>query len=291
MIQLLHPYMTIGKTIALTRWTFVGKVTSLPFNMLSRLIIAFLPKASVLISWLQSPSEGILELKKIVCHCFHCSPSICHEVMGPDAMILVSWMLSLSQLFPLSSFTSIKRLFSSLLSAIRVLSSAYLGLLIFLPEILIPVWASSSPVFLMINSAHKLNKQGDNIQPWYTPFLIWNLPAVPCPVVTVASWPANRFLRRKVKWSGIPISLRIFQFVVIYTVKGFGIVNKAEVDIFLEHFCFFNDITYQAIWSLVPLPFLNSAWTFGFSWFMYCWSLAWRILSITLLCEMSAIMW
>ena len=89
-VQLSHSYMTTGKTIALTRWTFVGKVTSLLFNMLSRLVIAFLPKASVLISWLQSPSEGILELKKIVCHCFHCSPSICHEVMGPDAMILVS---------------------------------------------------------------------------------------------------------------------------------------------------------------------------------------------------------
>ena len=71
-----HPYMTTGKTIALTRWTFVGKVMSLPFNMLSRLVIAFLPRSKrLLISWLQSPSAVILEPQKIkVCHCFHCFP-------------------------------------------------------------------------------------------------------------------------------------------------------------------------------------------------------------------------
>ena len=89
-VQLSHPYMTTGKTTALTRWTFVGKVMSLLFNMPSRLVITFLPRIKhLLISWLQSPSAVILEPKKIVCHCFHCSPSICHEVMGPDAMILV----------------------------------------------------------------------------------------------------------------------------------------------------------------------------------------------------------
>ena len=90
-------------------------------------------------------------------------------------------------------------------------------------------------------SAYKLNKQGDNIQPWYTPFPIWNLSVVPCLALTIASWPAYRFLRRQVRWSGIPISWRIFQFVVINTVKGFGIVNKAGVDIFLEISCFFDD--------------------------------------------------
>ena len=80
------------------------------------------------------------------------------------------------------------------------------------------------------------------------------------------------------------------QFVVIYTVKGFGIVNKAEVDVFLEFSCFFYDPKDFDKWSLVPLPFLNPAWTSGISWFMYCWNLAWRILSINLLaCEMSAI--
>ena len=90
-------------------------------------------------------------------------------------------------------------------------------------------------------SADKLNKQGDNIQPWSIPFLIWNLSVVPCPVLTVASWPAYRFLRRQLRCSGIPISLRIFQFVVAHTIKGFAIVNKAEVDVFLELSCFFHD--------------------------------------------------
>ena len=79
------------------------------------------------------------------------------------------------------------------------------------------------------------------------------------------------------------------QFIVIHTVKDFGIVNKAEINVFLEVSCFFNDPTDVAISSLVPLPFLNPAWTTGSSPFMYCWSLDWRILSITLLaCEMNA---
>ena len=157
--------MTTGKTIALTRWTFVGKVMSLLFNMLPRLVIIFLPRSKrLLISWLQSPSAVILEPRKIkVSHCFHCFPIYLHEVMGPDAMILVFLMLS-KPTFSLSSFTFIKRLFtSSLLSAIRVVSSAYLRLLIFLPTILIPAYVSSSSVFLMMYSAYKLNKQGDNI--------------------------------------------------------------------------------------------------------------------------------
>ena len=155
--------------------------------------------------------------------------------MGPDAMILVFWMLSFKPTFSLSSFTFNKRLFSSSsLSAIRMVSSAYLRLLIFLPAILIPAYASSSPAFHMMYSAYKLNKEGDNIQPWRTPFPIWNQSVVSCPVITVASWPAYRFCRRQVRWSAIPISWRIFQFVVIHTVKGFGVVNKAEVDVFLE---------------------------------------------------------
>ena len=75
MVQLSHPYMTTGKTIALTRWTFVGKVMSLIFNMLSRLVIAFLSRSKhLLILWLESPSAVTLEPKKIVCHCFHCFP-------------------------------------------------------------------------------------------------------------------------------------------------------------------------------------------------------------------------
>ena len=92
--------------------------------------------------------------------------------------------------FSLSSSTFIKRLFSSSLSAIRVVLSTYLRSLIFLLGILIPVCASSSPAFLVMYSAYKLNKQGDNIQPWCTPFPIWNQSVVPCPVLMVASWPA-----------------------------------------------------------------------------------------------------
>ena len=127
----------------------------------------------------------------------------------PWSWFFECWVLS--QLLTLSSFTFIKKLFSSSsLCAIRVVSLAYLRLLIFLLAILILACASSSPVFLLIYSACKLNKQGDNIQPWHTPFPIWNQSVVPCPVLTVASWPTYRFLKRQVRWSGIPISFRIF---------------------------------------------------------------------------------
>ena len=144
---------------------------SLFFNMLSRSVIAFLPRNEhLLISWLQSPSAVILEPKKIKFLTVPTvSPTICHEVMGPDAMIFVFWMLNYKPAFSLSSFTFIKRLFSSSLSAIRVVSSVHLRLLRFLPAILIPACASASLAFCMMYSAHKLNKQGDNIQTWCTP--------------------------------------------------------------------------------------------------------------------------
>ena len=146
--------------------------------------------------------------KNKVWHCFHCFP------------IYLPWsdrtrwhehfsMLSFKPTFSLSSFTFIKRLFRSF-SAIRVVSSAYLRLLIFLPAILIPACVSSSPVFFMMYSAYKLNKQGNNIQFRHTPFEIWNQSVIPCLVLIVASWPAYRFLRRQVRWSGITTSLRIF---------------------------------------------------------------------------------
>ena len=150
MFQLSHSFMTTGKTIAWTRQTFFGKVMSLLFNTLSKFVIAFLPRSEhLLISWLQSSSSVILEPKKrksvtvsIV------SPFICHEVMGEGAMIFVFLILSLKPGFSLSSLTLIKRLFSSSsLSAIRVVSSAYLRLLIFLPAILIPACASSNLAF------------------------------------------------------------------------------------------------------------------------------------------------
>ena len=134
----------------------------------------------------------------------------CHN-HGPDAMIFVFWILSFKPAFSLFSFTFIKRLFSSsLLSAIRVGSSAYLRWLMFVPAILIPACALSSLAFHTMYSAYNLNKQGDNIQAWRTPFPIWNQSVVPRPVLTVASWPAYRFLKRQVRWSGIPISWRIF---------------------------------------------------------------------------------
>ena len=146
-------------------------------NRLSRLVIDFLPRSKrLLISWLQSPSAVILEPKKrksvtvsIV------SPTICHEVMGQDAMMLVFWMLSFKPAFSFFPLTFSKSLFSSsLLSALRVVSSAYLRLLIFLPAILILVCVSPSPVFHTMYSAYKLNKWDGNMQPWCNPFPVWN---------------------------------------------------------------------------------------------------------------------
>jgi len=144
--------MTSGKTIALTRWTFVSKLMSLLFNVLPRLVIAFLPRSKcLLISWLQSPSAVILEPKKIVSHCFHCFPIYLPRSDGTRCHDLSFWMLSFKPTFSLCSFTFIKRLFNSfLLSAIRVVSSAYLRLLKFLSAILIPAYASSSLAFRMI---------------------------------------------------------------------------------------------------------------------------------------------
>ena len=196
--------------------------------------------------------------------------------MGPDAMILVFWMLSFNPAFSLSSFTFIKRLFSSSpLSAIRVVSFAYLRLLIFLPAVLIPVCASSSPTFLMFYSAYKLNKQCDNIQPWCTPFSIWNQSAVPCPVLSVLpdlhtdSQEAGQAVWYSHLFQNFP------RFVVIYT------VNEEEVDVFLWNSLAISMIQQMlAIWSLVPLLFLNLAWISGISWFMCCWSLTWRIWSV-----------
>ena len=94
MVQFSHPYITTGKIIALIMWTSVSKVMSLLFNMLSRLVIAFLPRSKrLLISWLQSPSAVILEPKKIKSlTVFIVSPSLCHEVMGPDAMIFILYV-------------------------------------------------------------------------------------------------------------------------------------------------------------------------------------------------------
>ena len=231
-------------------------------------------------------------------HCFHCFPIYFHEVMRPDVMTFVFCMLSFKPAFPLSSFIFIKRLFStSLLSAIRVVSSAYLSLLIFLLAIFLQLvslkLASSSPAFLMMYSAYKLNKQGDNIQRWCTPFPIWNKSIVPCPVLTVASRPAYRFLKRQVRWSGIPIFFRIFHSLLWstqYTVKGFGVVNKTEIDVFLQLSCFFDDAA--DVGNLISGSTALSKSSLNIWNFMVHVLLKpdWRILRITLLvCEMSAI--
>ena len=164
--------MTTGQTIAFSRWTLVDKVMSLLFNMVSRLVITFLPRSKpLLISWLQSPSAVILEPHQIKSATI--SPSICHEMMD--------------------QVPSLQSCFQLVLPAAQRFS-----------------WC----------------QQGDNIQPWPIPFPIWNQSVVPCPVLTVASWPAYRFLKRQVRWSGIPISQNFPQFIVIHTFKSFGIVNK-----------------------------------------------------------------
>ena len=144
-------------------------------------------------------------------------------------------MLILSQLFHSPVSNTSRGSLVSLLPAIRVVSSAYLRLLIFLSAILIPSCDSSTSAFHMIYSVCKLNKQGDNIQPCCTPFPILNQSIVSCLVLTVASWLAYRFLRRQVRWSDIPMSLRIF-----HSLLWFSVVI-AEVDVFLEFPCFLYD--------------------------------------------------
>ena len=148
MAQISDPYMNTGQTIPLTIWTFVSKVMFLLFNMLSRLVITFIPRRKcLLISWLQSLSTVILEPNNIKSETVDIfSLPIYHEVMGPDAMILDFWMLRFKPDFSLSCFTFIKWLFSSYsLSAIMVVLSAYVRLLIFSQKswiqlVLHPVW-------------------------------------------------------------------------------------------------------------------------------------------------------
>ena len=142
--------------------------------------------------------QWFLEPKKIVSQLFPLFPHLFAMKWWdwmPWFLFLERWVLS--QLFhSLLSISSRNSFSSSLLSAISMVSSAYLRLLIFLPAILIPACASSSQAFCVMYSAYKLNKQGDNIQLWHTPFSIWNKSIVPCLVLTVAFWPAYRFLRR-----------------------------------------------------------------------------------------------
>ena len=145
--------MTTGKTIVLIIQNFVHQVMSLLFNILYRFVITFLPRSNcLLISWMQSTYTVILEPKKrksVIASTI--SPSICHEVIGPDVMILIFLIFSLKLTFSLSSFTLIKRFFSSSsLSALRMVSSAFLRFLVILLAILTSAYNSSSPAFLMM---------------------------------------------------------------------------------------------------------------------------------------------
>ena len=257
------PPLTSLHDIALIIQIFVSKVMSLLCNMLSRFVIVFPPRSKcLLISWLWSPFAVIFwaQENKICDYFPFFFPSICHKVLGPNAMILVFWMLSFMPAFSLSSFTLINRLFSSSsLSAIRVVSSAYLRLLRFLPEILLPACTLSTLAFYMMCSAYKLNKQGDNIQPWHTPLTNLNHSMFSSNCHFLTCIQVSQEAGDKVVWS---------QFVVIHTVEGSNIVNEA-VYVFLEFPCFFYDPGDAGNLILVPLLFLNPACTSGSSWFTY----------------------
>ena len=162
--------------------------------------------------------------------------------------------------------------------------------MIFLLSILISASASSSPTLLMMYFAYNLKKQGDNTQPWRTSFPIWSQSVVPWPNCCFLTYIQVSQEAGQVIWNA-HLYHNFPQFIVIHTVEGFGIVKKAEIDVFQELSCFFDNPSDVAC-SLVPLTFLKPAWTSGCSRFTYCCSLTWRILSLTLLaCEMSAIVW
>ena len=172
--------------------------------------------------------------------------------------------------FSLSSFTLIKRLSSSsLLSAIWVVSSAYLvWVLMLLPGILIPACNSPRPAFCMVCSMYKLNKQGDNKQPC-TSFSIpspvsCSIQGSNCCLLTCIQ--VSQETGKMVWYSYLYKSF--LQFVMIHTVKGFSVVTETEVGVFLEFFASSVIQRMLTIWSLVPLPFLNPAWTSGSSQFM-----------------------
>ena len=229
---------------------------SLLFNMVSRLVITFLPRSKhLLISWLQYYSQLFWSPRKEYVTAYAFSLSICHEVRGLDTMILVFECWVLSQFF-------YSPLLPSLIGSLVPLQFWPLKWHIwvfwyFSFAILIPACDSSSLAFHMTYSAYKVDKQSDNIQPCCTLFPILHQSIVPCQVLTSGSWHRYRFLRRQVRWSAIPIFLRIFQFVGIKIILLFSIVNKAEVDVFLKLSCFSMIQRMLTIWS-VSTAFLKS---------------------------------
>ena len=171
-----------------------------------------------------------------------------------------------------------------------MVSSAYLKLLIFLLAILITACDSSILTFHMMNSAFNLNEQDDNIHPCQTPFPILKQPVVPRSVLPVASWPTYKFLRRQVRWSGTPISLRIFHTLLWSTHQRLSIVNEAQVDVFLEiSFVFYDPTNVGNLISgstALSKPSF-SIWKFSVHVLL---KPSWRILIRTLLaCEMNII--
>ena len=204
---------------------------SLLFNMLYRFVIAFLLGSKHL---LISPSAVILEPKKrksvtasIFLYLPWCDGTRCHL-----SLFHVEFQASFFTLL----FTLVKTLFSSSsISAIRMVSSAYLRLSVFLQATMIAVCDSSSTAILIMYAAYKLNKQGGNIQPCHTPFPVWNQSIVPCPVLTVASWPVYRFLKRQVKWSGTLISVRIFHSLLWFFEEGQKCLWLLAVAVQVQH--------------------------------------------------------
>ena len=187
-----------------------------------------------------------------ICHCFHFF-TIYLPWSNGNWMLWSSFFESFKQAFSLSSFTHIKRLFSFFsLSATRVISSTYLRLLIFLPAILIPGCDSSSPKFHVMYSAYVLNEQNDNIKPCRNPDSILNQSTASCLVLTIASWPAYRFLRIQVRWPDILTSLRILHR-LLWSTQSKPLAQSMKQMFF---------------W--IPLLFLcfNRCWQFDL-WFLY----------------------
>ena len=167
-------------------------------------IVLWFHGCSHCVQWFWSPRRGKLSLLPPF-------PLLFAMQYGARCHYLSFFFFSLKPALSFSSFTLIKRLFScALLSAIRVVSYTYWSLVIFVPLILIPACNTSSLAFSWRCSVYSLHKQGDSRQPCHTPFSILNQSVVPHRVLAVASWPAYRFFRRQVRWSGIPISLRTF---------------------------------------------------------------------------------
>ena len=210
--------------------------------------------------------------------------------MGHVAIIFVFECWVLSQLFHSPLSCSSRGSLVLLCFPELVTSSAYLKLLTFLPTILIPACESSTLAFYMMYSAYKLNSRWQYTALTYS-FLKFE--PVHCFMFssTVTSWPAYRFLRRQVMWSRISISLRIF-YSLLWSIKSKALVWLIKQMYFWNSLAFSMIQWMLAVWSLAPLIFLDPVCLSGISQFKYCWSLPWRILSITLLaCKMSTIAW